>query len=301
MAVALVTGTSTGIGLSTALALGRAGHTVYATMRTPERTPQLADTATAEGLAITVLKMDVDSDASVDVAFESVWSEQDHLDALVNNAGIGSIGPVEEAPMEVFRQAMETNYFGALRCIKAVLPRMRERRSGCIINVSSVAGRVPVAPQGPYAASKFALEALSEILAQEVKGFNIRVAIVEPGIIATPILEKRPDVPVDSQYPHERRLRAMFLAALANPTSAEVVANQIREIVGGDSWKLRYPVGPDARPLISMRRLTPDEEWIERYGEPDDEVWCRRMQEEFMAGDLRPYFRPPLTPPSAGA
>src|SRR6266436_5873963 len=102
------------------------------------------------------------------------------LDVLVNNAGVERHGSIEELPMEAFRSTMETNYFGALRCIRAVLPGMRERRSGCIVNVTSVAGRLATAPMAPYTASKFALEALSEVLAQEMKPFNVRVAIVEP-------------------------------------------------------------------------------------------------------------------------
>lgn len=95
-----------------------------------------------------------------------------HIDGLVNNAGIAVFGVIEDLPLAVFRRTMETNYFGALRCIKAVLPAMRERRSGCIVNVTSVAGRVVIAAHGSYAASKFALEAASEALAQEVRGFN---------------------------------------------------------------------------------------------------------------------------------
>ena len=115
--------------------------------------------------------------------------------------------------MEVFRQVMETNFFGGLRCIKAVIPSMRERRSGCIVNVSSVAGRTASAGMAPYAASKWAFEALSECLAQEMKAFNIRVAIVEPGVIATPIFGKGRLAPKDSPYPHLRRLAARFSAS----------------------------------------------------------------------------------------
>ena len=118
------------------------------------------------------------------------------IDILVNNAGVGGGGPIEEAPLDVFRQIMETNFFGALRCIKAVLPSMRERRAGCIVNVTSVSGRFGMTPQGAYASSKWALEGLSECLAQETKPFGIRVGIVEPGVIATPMtVRSRPAPP----------------------------------------------------------------------------------------------------------
>jgi NAD(P)-dependent dehydrogenase (short-subunit alcohol dehydrogenase family) len=184
---------------------------------------------------------------------------------------------------------METNFFGALRCIQAVLPHMREQRSGCIINVTSVAGRIANAPQGPYTASKFALEAASEVLAQEAKLFNIRVAIVEPGIIQTAIFDKARAIPADTRYPHERRLRALFAASLARPVSPAVVGDQIREIVESGSWQLRYPVGPDAAQFLAWRAGMSDEEWIERGAISDDEVWCSRVEQDFRL-NVRPYL-----------
>ena len=187
MVTVLITGTSSGIGLATALELGRAGHKVYATMRNPARAPQLGEQASREGLPISILTMDVDSDRSVSDCFAAVYRQDAQIDVLINNAGIERHGSVEELPMEAFRATMETNYFGALRCIRQVLPRMRERGSGCIVNVSSVAGKIASSPLGAYTASKFALEALSEALAQEMKPFGVRVAIVEPGIIDTPM------------------------------------------------------------------------------------------------------------------
>src|ERR1700722_16189759 len=149
MAKVLITGTSTGIGLATALELGRAGHQVYATMRNPARAPELGERASKEGLPITILSMDVDSDRSVEDCFAAVPL----IDVLVNNAGIERHGSVEELPMEDFRATMETNYFGALRCIRQVLPGMRERGSGCIVNVSSVAVKIAGLSLTAYMAS----------------------------------------------------------------------------------------------------------------------------------------------------
>jgi NAD(P)-dependent dehydrogenase (short-subunit alcohol dehydrogenase family) len=214
MAVALVTGTSTGIGFATAVAFARAGHDVYATMRHPDRAPELASTAAKDKFLIKILPMDVDDDASVVKATAQVLACGGRIDVLVNNAGIDLKGPIEELPLAEFRRVMETNYFGALRCIQAVVPGMRARRSGHIINVTSIAGRVSVSSQAPYAASKWALEAASEALAQEVKSFGIHVSIVEPGVIATPIFDKRREVPAHTRYPQERRLNALFNASL---------------------------------------------------------------------------------------
>jgi NAD(P)-dependent dehydrogenase (short-subunit alcohol dehydrogenase family) len=130
---------------------------------------ELRAIAEREHLPLHVAALDVDSDESVRNVFAKILAEAGRIDVLVNNAGISGIGPVEENPIAAFRATMETNYFGALRCIQAVLPGMRERRSGCIVNVTSVAGRLSVAPQAAYSSSKFALEAASESLAQEVK------------------------------------------------------------------------------------------------------------------------------------
>src|SRR5688572_26207941 len=142
MKTIIVTGTSTGIGFATAVALARAGHDVFATMRDPARSPELQALATKENLAITIVALDVDSDASVTNGIARTQEMRGRVDVLVNNAGIGQVGSVEEMPLEEYRQIMETNFFGVLRCIQAVLPGMRARQNGRIINVTSVAGRL---------------------------------------------------------------------------------------------------------------------------------------------------------------
>jgi NAD(P)-dependent dehydrogenase (short-subunit alcohol dehydrogenase family) len=277
MAIAVVTGTSTGIGFATAVTLGRAGHTVIATMRNLDSGGELQKIASGEKLPIALTTLDVDDDVSVRDAFNKVLAEYGRIDILVNNAGIGGGGAVEEAPLAVFRQVMETNFFGGLRCIKAVVPGMRERRHGCIVNVTSIAGRVAMTPQGAYAASKWAFEALSECLAQEMKAFDVRVAIVEPGVIATPIFSKARPLPNESPYPHSRRLRAWFKASLATgtPTSPYVVGEQIRQIVDGASWQLRYTVGADAATMLQWRAGKTDEEVIELQSSSDAEYIAR--------------------------
>lgn len=276
----LVTGTSSGIGLATALALGRAGHKVYATMRNPARPPELAQTVAKEGLPVTILAMDVDSDSSVKEAVSRIHKEGGQIDVLVNNAGIERFGAIEELAIEEFRASMETNYFGALRCIQAVIPQMRARKSGCIVNVTSVAGRISNSPAAAYAATKWALEALSEALAQEMKAFNVRVAIVEPGIIATP-MAKRIETPLrESSYPQQRRMAALFVASLKHPVPPSVVGQKILEVIDSGTWQLRHPVGPDAEPLLQWRRSMTDEEWV-ALNAADDETWYQSLERTF--------------------
>ncbi|MBA3497748.1 MAG: SDR family oxidoreductase [Gemmatimonadales bacterium] len=286
MARVLITGTSSGIGLATAVAFAKAGHKVYATMRNPSRAPELGRRAASEGLPITIAAMDVDSDESVKAGMDRVVNEDGAIDVLVNNAGIERSGSVEELPLAEFRAVMETNYFGALRCIQGVLPAMRQRRSGCIVNIASIAGHVACSPMAPYTASKFALEALSESLAQEMKPFNVRVAIVEPGIIDTP-MARRVEIPQGpSPYPQQRRFAAMFTASLKNPAPPSVVGEKVVEIVESGTWQLRHPVGPDAEGFLGWRKAMNDEEWVE-WGALDDDAWYERLKADF-GMDARP-------------
>jgi NAD(P)-dependent dehydrogenase (short-subunit alcohol dehydrogenase family) len=279
MSNVVVTGSSSGIGRATAVALGRAGHTVFATVRNPDGATELRDTIEKEKLPISILKLDVDSDPSVEEAFSAARSRVGFIDALVNNAGVFIGGSIEELPLETFRAVMETNYLGSLRCIKACLPYMRERRCGCIVNVSSLAGRIAFSPMAPYAASKYALEALSEALAQEVRPFNIRVALVQPGIVDSRMTRGISTSEHASKYPHTRRLAGLFTAALANPVPPSVVADRIREIIESDSAQLRYPVGPDAQGLLGWRASMNDEAWVE-LGAQGDDAWYERVQRD---------------------
>jgi NAD(P)-dependent dehydrogenase (short-subunit alcohol dehydrogenase family) len=276
MSSVLITGTSKGIGLQAALAFGRAGHNVYATMRNPSQSPELAETAAREKLPITVSTMDVDSDQSVRDGIDKIQEDHGPIDVLVNNAGVERIGSVEELPLADFRAVMETNYFGAIRCIQAVAPQMRQRRSGCIINVTSVAGRIASAPMAPYTASKWALESLSEALAGEMKMFNVRVIIVQPGIIDTAMARRIGDRAVGSPYPHRERFAALFANSLRNPVPPAVVGQKILEIAESGTWQLRHPVGPDAVPLLNWRSGMTDEQWVD-LNASDDETWYRSM------------------------
>ena len=228
-----ITGTSKGIGYETALAFARNGYQVHATMRNPEQCPTLPEIIAREKLPITITAMDVDSDNSVRDAIRGIVARHGPIDVLVNNAGIERFGSIEELSIEEFRASMETNYFGALRCIQAVVTSMRERRKGTIINISSVAGTFCQPPATAYCASKWALEALSEGLACEMKTFGVRVALVEPGIIDTAmarrIVENAP-----SLYAHRARIATWFATNLAEAPS---LAESCRGESAGDREK----------------------------------------------------------------
>jgi NAD(P)-dependent dehydrogenase (short-subunit alcohol dehydrogenase family) len=279
MKTALITGTSKGIGLETPLAFGRSGYKVFATMRNPAMASDFKQIIKSESLDIHISEMDVDSDASVKKCIDTAVQNHGQIDVLVNNAGIERHGSIEELPLEDFKAIMETNYFGVLRCTKALLPQMRKNKNGCIINVASVSGHIANSPLGGYAASKFALEAISEALAQEVKPFNIKVAIVEPGIINTQMAN---DISVDgnSIYPHSKRLAGLFSASLQNPTAPTLVADKILEIAESNTWKLRHPVGPDAEPFIQWRKSLTDEEWVD-WNAANDDDWYEAVQNTF--------------------
>jgi NAD(P)-dependent dehydrogenase (short-subunit alcohol dehydrogenase family) len=282
----LITGTSKGIGFETALAFGRAGYKVFATMRNPGRVTTLSRIISEETLPIVIYEMDVDSDASIKNGISAIIEEHGNIDILVNNAGIERHGSIEELSLSDFKDLMETNYFGVIRCIKAVLPQMRNNMGGCIINVSSVAGKIAISPLGAYSASKFAVEALTEALAQEVKPYNIRVSLVEPGIIDTKMAHDI-SVSADSIYPQVLRFGYLFSESLKQQTPASMVADKILEIASSETWKVKHPVGPDAAPFLGWRASMTDEQWVE-WNSQNDEEWFNAVETTF-GMDLRKY------------
>jgi len=276
----VVTGASRGIGSATAVELARAGHKVVATMRNPAGSPELSHQAARENLPIRIETMDVDSDESVKLAFSRILA-QGPVDVLVNNAGIERMGAIEETPLADFRTCMETNYFGCIRCIQAVIRPMRERGSGAIINVTSIGGKISLSPMGPYSASKFAMEALSETLAQELRAFGVRVAIVEPGIIETRMARNIEGLKASKVYPHVRRCTALYEGVLAaGAGQPQVVGKKVREIVESGTWQLRHPVGPDAEPFLTWRRSMSDENWVQ-WGAQSDSDWLMSVKADF--------------------
>ncbi len=249
MARVLITGCSTGFGRATAVELKKRGHEVLATARRPET---LADLDVDARLAL-----DVTDDASVAKAVSAAGT----VDVLVNNAGVGTGGPVELVPMAEVRRVFETNTFGPLRMMQAVLPGMRARGSGTIVNVSSVSGRVAAPLAGVYAASKFALEAMSESLHVEAGHFGIRTIVIEPGFFKTNISESHHDFGVDAPPYDEldvimsRLETELGRAAAPGP---EVVAVAIADAIESPGSDWRVPVGSDAEMVLGARASLDD-------------------------------------------
>ena len=264
MSVVLVTGSSSGIGLATALHFGRLGDEVYAGVRNLSTATELAAAIEAEKLAIRPITLDVDDPASVTRTVGEVLARSGRVDVLVNNAGIGGGGPIEDVPVDWVKSLFETNYLGAIRMIQAILPGMRARRSGAIVNVSSIAGRLAIAGHGHYSAVKHALEAVSEALAQEVHAFGIRVALVEPGVVVTPIFTKakRFADPGSPYAVHVHRLLLFYQMQMKTPSQPADVARVIHEAVTAKEPRLRYPVGDDAERLVAGRQRLTDEEYV---------------------------------------
>jgi NAD(P)-dependent dehydrogenase (short-subunit alcohol dehydrogenase family) len=260
----LITGCSTGFGRGAAEELTKRGHEVIATARRPE---VLKDLDVAQALAL-----DVDSDASV---AETV-AAAGRIDALVNNAGIGMVGPVERLPIEDGKRIFETNFFGALRMIQAVLPQMRERGRGTIVNVSSVAGRVAPPLDGMYSGTKFALEGLSEALKREVEHFGIKVAIIEPGFFQTTFSDNVHRVGTDSP-PYDALQQAWQEAAErlrgGQAPGPEAVVRAIADVVESDSPPFRTPVGDDAVMVMAARASMDDDTFEQAMRETLELDW----------------------------
>lgn len=263
--VTVVTGANSGIGRATALHLAAAGHSVFGTVRSISRADKLLAAAEDAGVTVELVELDIADDASVREGFGRILAATDRVDHLVNNAGIGGNGVVEETTAERFLEVLNVDLCGATRCAQAVLPQMRERGSGTIVNVTSVAGRIGAVAQAPYVAAKWALEGISEQLAQEVAPFGIRVAIIEPGVTKSSIFGKNTDAPNESgaydvQY---ARMLQMYAAGYHHATDAWEVAAVIQHAIETDDPKLRYPVSWGGVGITEGRARMTDEEWIE--------------------------------------
>jgi NAD(P)-dependent dehydrogenase (short-subunit alcohol dehydrogenase family) len=279
MSVILVTGASTGIGHTTALHLAEKGHQVFAGVRNPEGVPDLRAKIAEGKLPIEVIQLDVTDTASVKAAVDGVMNSAGRIDALVNNAGIGGGRAVEETPLEEVRTIFETNYFGCVQMLLAVVPIMREQRSGRIVNMSSLAGRMVFGCHGHYSAAKWAMEGMSEALAFETAEFNIRVALVEPGSVPTPAWEKGTPPPEDTKYGNSlQRLMDWATHTMKTPATTLQVAEAVAHAIESDTPHFRYPVGVDAVEDIAGRASVTDDEWVEMNRLQGDD-FARRWKE----------------------
>jgi NAD(P)-dependent dehydrogenase (short-subunit alcohol dehydrogenase family) len=286
--VAVVTGSSTGIGFETSLMLARNGYITYATMRDIQKSKEIERIAQQENLPIRIVEMDVNNDNSVKTTIEKIVRERNRIDILVNNAGYGLFGALEDLPIEEIKRQYETNVFGVIRVSQNVLPIMRSQRDGIIINISSVSGLAGIPSQSVYVSTKFALEGLSESLSFEVETYGIKIILIEPGVINTGFVE---DLVVPDKYNINKNRQAVqktvnrvnnslsfynntiekflsfYYRAMSNAPHPKIVADEIIQAIEKVSNEkevgpfLRVPVGSDAKKYSKLKRELADSEY----------------------------------------
>jgi NAD(P)-dependent dehydrogenase (short-subunit alcohol dehydrogenase family) len=262
--VALVTGSSSGIGYETALLLARNGFDTFATMRNMNKSKEITEVSKRENLPLRVMQLDVNDDRSVADAINNILNEKKSIEVVVNNAGYGLMGSVEESSLDEIKAQFETNFFGAIRVIKEVIPMMRKQRTGTIVNVSSVAGRIGFPMGSAYVSSKFALEGLSESMSYELKQFGIKIVLIEPGVINTNFAFVTPKKALDANSSYSQlmnKLEENLFSTIANGTPPKEVATVILRSITEESPEHRYLVGNDAVELINARKTSTDEEF----------------------------------------
>lgn len=284
MKIAVVTGTSTGIGFATSLHLARNGYHVFAGMRNTSKGEALIEAANAESLPVEIIQMDVTDTASVKAAFATVY-DKGNVSLLVNNAGIGGASPLELTPENEHRQIFETNYFGTIACIQAVLPSMREAGEGNIVNISSIVGILATPNQLAYSASKWAVECATEGLAHEVYRFGVRLYCVEPGVVATNIFDNSADMTrYDKSSPYQpimRRNGKLYAAGFKAPALPQQVADTVLTAINQQPYQFRWPVGVDAEGICGGRPNISAEEWIKMGDELSDGEYNERFKQYF--------------------
>ena len=261
--VAIVTGCSSGIGFETALDLAREGYFTYATMRNTKKGDTSKEIAKKENLKIETLELDVDKESSVKNAINKIIKEKGRIDVLVNNAGYGLFGCLEDISMEELKAQFETNFFGVVRVSQEVIPVMRKQKSGIIVNVSSVAGRIgfPVSPG--YISSKFAIEGLSESMRYELSPFGINLIIIEPGVIKTNFMSstkksKKSD-PAYKEITNKVIMGITMMSEMGTP--AKEVATTIIKAIKSENPLPRYVVGNDAVMFLEAKKSKTDLEF----------------------------------------
>ena len=263
--VALVTGSSSGIGLETALALAREGYHTYASMRDTKKSKDLLEKAKKENLSLNVIVLDVDKHESVKSAISQIMKEKQRIDVLVNNAGYGIFGCLEDLTIDELKEQFETNFFSIVRMIQEIAPIMRKQQAGTIVNVSSVAGRIGFPGTPAYISSKFALEGLSECLRYELAPFGINTIIIEPGAIKTNFFDSmrmpktaKPDSPYkDITHKVVSGIKMMAEMGTAPKEVADVIVKAIKE----KNPLPRYPVGNDAMMFLEAKKMKTDIEF----------------------------------------
>jgi NAD(P)-dependent dehydrogenase (short-subunit alcohol dehydrogenase family) len=267
--VAVVTGSSNGIGLEIALKLARNGFVTYATMRNLDKSKELETRMRADKQLhslIKIVQLDVTDDSSVKKAIKSIVNESRRIDILVNNAGYGLSGALEDVSMNEFKDQFETNVFGLIRTTQEVIPIMRRQNSGIIVNISSGLGRFGVGTSSAYVSSKFAVEGLSESMSYELEPFGIRTIIVEPGVIKTnfinsAVIAKRSLDPNSVYFHLTERMKKGMSRLIENAAEPEMVANVVIDAIKDKNPKLRYLAGKDVEQILEIKNKVSDEEF----------------------------------------
>jgi NAD(P)-dependent dehydrogenase (short-subunit alcohol dehydrogenase family) len=262
--IALITGASSGIGLLATIELAKAGYTVVATMRNLDRKPILEKAAREADVLerIDMRRLNITETATIAPVIAEVVRDHQRINVLVNNAGFAIGGFSEDVTLDELRTQFETNFFGHAAMTKAVIPVMRQQRSGHIIMISSIAGLVCTPGTGSYGASKFALEGWSEALRIELLGLGIKVVLVEPGSFATDIWERNVVVgkeALSETSPNKDRSRRFveFIRGKTKKKDARVIAHLIVRIANNPNPRLRYMIGTDARLAYMLKRMLP--------------------------------------------
>ena len=267
--VAVVTGSSSGMGFETSLILARNGFHTYATMRKleGEGSKQITNITKNENLPLQVIQLDVNDDKSVNDAINAVIKEKDRIDVVVNNAGYDLMGALEETSMDEIKEQFETNIFGPLRVMQAVIPMMRKQGGGIIVNITSLGGRISFPLNSPYHATKFALEGLSESIQYELEPFGIKIIVIEPGGVGSNFLKNlkmaaKTSDPLNSPYRSiQSSMSEYFKQWAQNLTHPSEVAKVILQAVTSDNPDFRYVVGNDAKMTLESRRSMSDREF----------------------------------------
>ena len=274
--VAVVTGTSSGIGFETALALAREGYYTYATMRDTTKSDKIKELGQKENLNIDVLELDVDDENSVKTAIQKILDQKQRIDVLVNNAGWGLWGCVEDVSIDEFKAQFDTNFFSIIRLIQEVGPTMRKQGSGTIVNISSVVGRIGFPASPAYISSKFALEGLSESLRFELAPFGVNVVIIEPGVIKTNFMKNMKMAEKSESDTVYRDITVKVVSGVKMMsemgTHPKEVADTIVKAVKDEKPLPRYIVGNDASMFLEAKKSKTDIEFEnylkkELYGE----------------------------------
>ena len=267
--VAIVTGSSSGIGFETSLILARNGFYTYATVRKlDDSSIPITDIAKKEDLSLQTIQLDVNNEQSVIDGVNRISEEKGRIDVVVNNAGYALMGALEETSMDEIKALFETNFFGAVRVMQAVIPMMRKQRKGKIVNVTSVAGRIALPLNSVYHGTKFALEGLSESIQYELESFGIKIILIEPGGVASNFIKNlkmatvKASDPTKSPYRRiENRMLEAFKKIEQNGMRPSEVARVILDVVTSEDPQLRYLVGNDAATIMEARKSMSDREF----------------------------------------